>query len=76
MKQNSRCKITTLAVSADSRLVASGDDHRNVHLWTLTGKELKSFETHNSAVNGICFTPDGQNLITAGENIKIWKLNL
>jgi WD40 repeat protein/DNA-binding MarR family transcriptional regulator len=69
--------IHDLALHDDTLAVASHD--RTVSLWRLTPDtpdlaSLERFEAHRSSVNRVMFTPDGQQLITAGADnaIQLW----
>jgi hypothetical protein len=51
-----------LAISADYRLLAAGDE-RDIHLWDLaTGKELEPLRGHRGRIGRLEFSPDGRFL--------------
>ena len=62
---------STLAISPDSKILASGGWSGFVRLWDLgTGRQIRSWRAHTDSVNGIFFLPDG-NIQTAGYDGKI-----
>jgi WD40 repeat protein len=66
-----------LAISADSKILASGGWSGYVRLWDLeTGREIRSWRAHTDSVNGIFFLPDG-SIQTAGYDGRIarWSRN-
>ncbi len=61
----------------DNLLATSQEDY--IRLWDLSsGQVLVEFNTHHSWIDSIIFSPDGQQLITAGRDgiIRIWDLKL
>jgi WD40 repeat protein len=69
--------VTAVAYSIDGKILATGSEDKTVILWnTTTGEALYTLEGHVRAVSAVVFTPDGKNLITAGDrNIQIWTLD-
>ncbi|MEJ2310148.1 MAG: hypothetical protein P8Z78_12655 [Gammaproteobacteria bacterium] len=62
---------STLAISPDSRILASGGWSGFIRLWDLqTGRPIRSWRAHTDSVNGIFFLPDG-DILTAGYDGKI-----
>jgi RNA polymerase sigma factor (sigma-70 family) len=57
----------SLGISADSRLVLTGDDAGTVQVWELlTGKIVVSFRGHRGTVASVAASPDGKLLATGG----------
>jgi WD40 repeat protein len=57
-----RSAIRTLAISPDSRILASGGADRTVKLWDPTShRQLGSFQ-FDDAIRLVTFSPDGNNL--------------
>ncbi|KAK2589010.1 hypothetical protein KPH14_001855 [Odynerus spinipes] len=51
--------------SQDSTLLVTADDSGQICLWDLIRRTLiRSFQKHESAVQGVCFTPDSNWLLT------------
>ncbi|MDA0674353.1 MAG: TIR domain-containing protein, partial [Cyanobacteria bacterium] len=78
--QAHRGPIQDLALKDDTLAVASHD--RTVSLWRVPPGEsalvsLAQFRTHAAPVNRVMFSPNGQQLITAGEDksIRLWSRN-
>ncbi|KAF5233299.1 hypothetical protein FANTH_12615 [Fusarium anthophilum] len=65
--------VTTVAVSPDSQLIASGDLDQTVKIWDIaTGVCRHTLEGHDDAIYSVTFLPDGQSLASASNTIKIW----
>jgi WD40 repeat protein/uncharacterized caspase-like protein len=78
---------TNIVFSPDGKTIASADSE-NIKIWKLRERSFYTplghkskivFHTirgHTSQINSIVFTPDSQNIISAGENdgIKIWNM--
>eukprot|EP01156_Anaeramoeba_ignava_P006662 Anaeramoba_ignava/a349216_85.p1 GENE.a349216_85~~a349216_85.p1 ORF type:complete len:368 (+),score=72.59 a349216_85:3-1106(+) len=59
----------------DGLILITGNEKGTLQLWDLArGKEIKSFKNHHkSAINSVCLSKDKRTLITAAENICVWK---
>ena len=59
-------RVLALAVSADSRLLATADDARRVYVWERSsGRQFQALDVSASAANvkGMVFTPDNRHLL-------------
>jgi serine/threonine protein kinase/WD40 repeat protein len=69
--------VRAVAVSPDSRILASGGEDRLIRLWELpTGRSLASWEAHEADVTAMAFRPDGRTLISGSADgiLKLWDL--
>jgi WD40 repeat protein len=56
---------SSLAVSPDNRIVATGADDGSAKLWEIsTGRLMSVFKGHMAPVTSLAFTPDGHVLFT------------
>jgi WD40 repeat protein len=70
---------TRLVISSDGRYVATAaaGDTGQVSLWTIAGREIKTWDAHKEPIRHLTFSPDGQNLATIAHNdqkTKVWTL--
>jgi uncharacterized protein with WD repeat len=67
-------EVTSVALSSDRNILASGGTDAKVIIWnTLTG-EMKSLSGNEGGVNAVAFSPDGETLVSGGKNskVRIW----
>jgi WD40 repeat protein len=66
--------ILTIAWSPDAKIVATGSEDKTVLLWNADNGEVKATLQGNiRGVSGLCWTPDGNYLLTAGDKvIQVW----
>ncbi|MDJ1185427.1 trypsin-like peptidase domain-containing protein [Roseofilum casamattae] len=76
--QMDRGFLGAVAIAAlPSSRVVSGHSDGAIAIWDMeTGEPVRQIEAHQSAVNAIAITPDGQTLISGSDDreIKIWDL--
>jgi WD40 repeat protein len=68
---------SVLAVNPASTLVASGGLEGTVRIWRLRdGEAIGSWQAHSGTVNGLAFSSDGNELLTAGYDgtLALWSL--
>ena len=67
--------IGAMAVSSDSRLIASGDMDGVVRIWdSRSHKLIREAGRHNGYVNSVCFSPDSRWLVSASDDrtVRMW----
>jgi uncharacterized caspase-like protein/uncharacterized protein with WD repeat len=64
----------SIAFSHDGKHLASGGADRLIRIWDVAaGQVLETFDGHRSEVAALAFSPDGQQLASAGGgDLKIW----
>ena len=69
--------VTSLAISPDSKTLASGSDDKTIKLWNLaTGEQIRTLTGHSDLVNSVAISPDGKTLASGSRDktIKLWNL--
>ena len=72
-----RAKVTSVALSKDGKLIASGSDDTSVKIWHLSSKrEECTLISHTKKVNSVAFTNDGKSVISASDDntVKFWNI--
>jgi WD40 repeat protein len=66
--------ILGLSISPDGKVVVSGSEGKEVHMWTVDGTPLKKLEGHTAAVRACAFSNDGSRLATASQDktVRVW----
>ncbi|MUG98244.1 ABC transporter substrate-binding protein [Scytonema sp. UIC 10036] len=65
-----------LSFSPDGKIIAAGNEDRQVWIWSREGKLLKTLPEHSSLVYGVSFSPDGKMLasFSADRTIVLWNV--
>lgn len=69
--------ITSVAATADGKMIASGSLDGMVKLWdSATGLPMATYEGHQGPVHSVALSPDGKQVVSAGEDktVKVWKV--
>jgi WD40 repeat protein/tRNA A-37 threonylcarbamoyl transferase component Bud32 len=68
--------IQSVAISADSAILASGSSDKTIKVWDLgTGELRHTLRGHSLCIFSLAISPDGQTLASCGDNTtKIWDL--
>ncbi|MBE8965702.1 hypothetical protein IQ277_05445 [Nostocales cyanobacterium LEGE 12452] len=67
--------VLSVALSPDGKLLATGDQHGQIHLWQMAdGKNLLTFKGHEDFIWTVTFSPDGKTLASGGHHglVKLW----
>jgi WD40 repeat protein len=72
-KGGHRGQITTLNISSDSTLLATGGKDSTIVIWDfLTGTKLKSLHFQKGLVTSVVISPDGNYLASGGADDKVY----
>jgi WD40 repeat protein len=70
--------VKSIAFSPDGKFLVSAADDRTIRLWDVfTGKEIRAFIGHTSAVTYVSFAPDGNLIASASSDgtVRVWEVN-
>ncbi len=75
--EGSHPQALPLAISADDRLVATGDRSGVLRIWDISTGEYRSYEGHKDWIRDAKFTADGKRIITASSDgdARVWDLS-
>ena len=73
-------RITTVRLSPDGNLIASGDSGRDIKVWEIGKNEplvTRRWMAHQSSVSTISWSPDGRRLVSGAldGNMVVWNLD-
>lgn len=69
--------VTSVAISHDCRLVATGSLDKMVRVWDIqTGQLMEQLEGHRDSVYSVAFMPNTNELVSGSldKTVKLWKL--
>jgi eukaryotic-like serine/threonine-protein kinase len=69
--------VSSIAISPDGKMLASGSLDHLVKLWRITdGTLISKLQGHSSGVNSVAYSPDGQMLasVSADGAVKLWRV--
>jgi WD40 repeat protein len=68
--------ITSVEMTSDGALIATGDAAQSVKLWTAAGKRIATFEGHAADITHVQFDPGRERLLSEAEDgsIRIWDI--
>ncbi|MBU3915553.1 caspase family protein, partial [bacterium] len=68
--------IKSLAISSDSKMIATGGDDNNISLWSRTGEFLKYLPGHTNEVYSLTFSDEPSHLISGSMDgtVRVWNI--
>jgi WD40 repeat protein len=69
--------LRSASISPDGQSIVSGGFHGEIKIWDIrTGKVLKEFNEHTREVKSVCFSSDGEFVLSGSPaEIKLWSVN-
>jgi WD40 repeat protein len=69
-------QFSSLSVSSDGQLWASGGTNGSIYIWNIKGQQLAELKGHQKTVRSFNFSSDNQTLVSAGDDgaICLWNL--
>ncbi|NER36138.1 MAG: hypothetical protein F6J93_19495 [Oscillatoria sp. SIO1A7] len=70
--------ITSLAISPNGQILATGSEDNAIQLWQLnSGEALRTLSGHSSGICSVAISPDGRSLASGSSDktIKLWQLD-
>jgi WD40 repeat protein len=71
-----RVGYSALCFSPSGRLVAVGNEHGHISIWSVEGMKLETFRVHDRPVTQVRFSPDGLFIASSSEDhtVNYWAL--
>ena len=76
-QSDSIASFTSMDLSPDGNIIASGSDDGEIKLWDVqTGEVLSQFDGPSSAVTGLSFSPDGNTIASGSRDttVRVWDI--
>lgn len=70
--------VSAIAISADGKTLASGDDKGDIRLWDIaTAREIGAVKGHTARIRSIAFHPKGKSLVVSSvdQTVRLWDLD-
>jgi len=70
-------EVSSVALSPDGRIIASGSKDGTVNLWDVNGRPLRTMKGHSKKISFLAFSPDGKLLASASEDktARLWDVS-
>jgi len=70
-------RVTSINVSPDGQVFASGSEDNLIKVWTIDGQLVYTLEGHSDNVSSVSFSPDGKLLASSSHDgtVKLWQVS-
>ena len=65
--------VTDVSFGRGGRVLAGGDQHGTLRLWSPDGAILAAYAEHDGAISSLAFTPDGDFVVSASGTRVSWR---